>query len=126
MAFTGTAAIKKLSESKFKITGLSLGTGAAGTICISAATGGSGTAEVDLDAPEVNPYVSQGLQGEELSVPEMAECRAQIADAATAAIVPPPAAVITGTDKSDFLITVTNRNASTATGALVIVVEFGG
>jgi hypothetical protein len=126
MAFTGTAAVKKLSETKFKITGLSLALGAAGTICISAATGGSGTAEVDLDAPEVNPRVTVGLQGEELSVPEQCVCSVIMADAATAAIVPPPAAAITGTAKSDFLVTVTNRNSSTATGALVIVVDFGG
>lgn len=125
MAFTGTATVLKLSDSKFQITGLSLAASATGTIGFSVASGGSGAGEVDLDAPDIQPYKSEGLQGGVVSVPAGTNVQVQSADAAASSLGPQVSVTKAGTDKSDFLATITNRNSSTVTGALLITVTFG-
>lgn len=122
MAFTGTAVITKVSESKFRITGLSLAGAAAGTISLS-----GGTGAVKVDAPQWQPFQSSGLQGGNVDLSESVECIVIPADvAATAAIgAQTPAVVKTGTTPSDFLVTITNRNAaSAASGGLEIYLTF--
>lgn len=122
MAFTGTAVIKKVGEGKFRITGLSLASGASGTISLD-----QGSGDVQLDAPEWGPYQSSGEQGGDVNLADSIEVRAIPADAAATAAVgaQSPAVVKTGTVPSNFLATLTNRNVGEVnSGELEIYVEF--
>ena len=122
MAFTGSAVIKKVSDRKFRITGLSLAGAAAGTISLA-----EGAGAVLIDAPKEvwGPYVSSGEQGGGVTLQDAIECHVIPADAAATAAVgsQTPAIVKTGTDAADFLVTLTNRGV-VASGALEIVVQF--
>jgi len=118
MAFTGTATIQKVSDNKFRITGLSLGIAATGTIGLTQHP----TAEVQLEAPGWDRYVTSGLQGGQIELDASVECRICYADAA-ATTTEPIAVVKTGDGPEDFLMTLTNRDAA-ASGALEIFVEF--
>ena len=118
MAFTGAAVIQKISDRKFRITGLSLGIGAAGTIGLSQNV----AAEVPITAPGWDRYVSDGIHGGEVELDASVECSIVYADAA-AATTEPIAVVKSGDGPADFLLTLTNRDAAVS-GALEIYVEF--
>ena len=124
MAFTGIAVVKKVSDRKFRITGLSLAGAAAGTISLA-----EGAGAVLIDAPKEvwGPYVSAGEQGGAVSLQDAVECHVVPADAAATAAVgsQTPAIVKTGSTAVDFLITLTNRNGGgVASGDLEIDVTF--
>lgn len=119
MSFTGTAAIKKISDGQFRITGLSLGIGAAGTISLS-----QGNGEVKITAPGWGEYKTSGVHGGNVGLNEAVTCEVEYADAA-AATTEPIAVVNTSDDPVNFLITLTNRDAAVS-GALVLVVRFHG
>lgn len=111
MAFTGTATIKQLSGNLIRITGLSLGSGANGTIGLH---GNSGSPGVRLPASfDPQPY---SLPSGDVSLQDAVDCRVGFAATGVATALT-FAVVKTGTDASDFLITVTN-NQATASGAL--------
>ncbi len=122
MAFTGTAVIKKISENKFSITGLSLAGAAVGTISLL-----EGTGEVKLVAEEWRPYKTTGRQGEMIDLSEGVSVQVVSADAAAVAAVGAqnPSIVKTGTTRAAFLITMTNKNtAGVASGLLDIQVRY--
>lgn len=118
MAFTGTAAITHVSDNCVRITGLSLGIAAAGTIGL--LTGGAG--EVDLNVPGWNRYVN--ARGDQIELDDSVKCDVISADAAGTA-TEDIAVVKTGNGPTDFLLTLTNKDAA-ASGALEIYVTFMG
>lgn len=120
MAFTGTPVIAKVSESCFRITGVSLGIGATGTVGLSSNAG----AEVKLNAPEWNRYVTSGLQGGQIELDQSVEATVVYADAASTT-VEPVSVTKTGDGPTDFLLTFTNRDAALS-GALEIYVKYHG
>jgi len=117
MAFTGVATIKKVAENLFRITGLSLAAGAAGTISVDAGAG-----EVKLDAPEWGGYDTAGQQGGAVTLADAIQVEVVSADAAGTA-VEDVAVVKTGTLPADFLATLTNKDVA-ASGALEIYVRY--
>lgn len=119
MAFTGAATIKKISDNLFRITGVSLGIGAAGTIALSQNAAAS---EVDITAPGWEKYDSVGLHGGTVSLAEAVSVTVNDIDVA-GTTVEPVVIVKTGTVPTDFLITLTNRDAA-ATGTLEIYVRY--
>ena len=120
MAFTGTATIKRVSDKKYRITGLSLGNAAAGTIALSSYTG---SADVEIDGTEQwDRYVTSGLNGGVVSLADSIEARFNLADAASA-LTEDIAVSKAGDGPKDFVMTFTNLGAQ-ATGALEIYVEF--
>lgn len=116
MAFTGVATIAKVSDRMFRITGLSLGIGAAGTIGLD---GGSG--DVDLQTGAVWGAYKDGGGGL-ISLIDAVQVEIGKADA-VAAVAPAVRVVKTGTDVSNFIATLTNDGAA-ATGGLEIFVEY--
>ncbi len=107
MAFTGAAVFQKISDRVMRVTGLSLGIGAAGTIGL---FGGAG--EVSLpDNFEPSPYQDVDLiEGVEVSVTMV-----------TAEAVAPAVQVVKTT--AAFLTTMTNGGAA-ATGGMEIYFRF--
>jgi hypothetical protein len=113
MAFTGIPVVQRVSDRMYRITGISLEGGAAGTIGLA-----GGTGEIDiLDAPEWTPYEDVTLQ-----------------DAVSLRMVPVTDAtnwenrirvVKTGTTQANFLITLTNDDTEEqASPELEFYVEF--
>lgn len=117
MAFTGTATIKQVSDSIFRITGLSLAGDASGTIGFSDKTS---PAEVSLVAPTWKPY--HNGQNVLVTLQDAVKVDIGIATDVTAAV--PISVVKTGTDHTDFVITLHNDSAATASAVLEIYVEF--
>ena len=118
MAFTGTPVIQKISESKFRITGVSLAAAATGTIGLTQHP----SAEVQLEAPQWDRYQTPGLQGGQVEVDAAVEVRITYVDAA-GTTTEPVTVTKTGDSPVDFLATLTNRDAA-ASGELEIYVEF--
>jgi hypothetical protein len=116
MAFTGTPVIKQVSERMYRITGVTLAFGAAGTIGLNLLPNGpAGPGEVDLFAPDWQPYDDVTLQ-----------------DAVSVLINPttdvntaiPIRVVKTGTDHTNFLVTLTNDHDSLESPGLEIYVMY--
>jgi hypothetical protein len=117
MAFTGTATIKQISDSMVRITGLSLASGATGTIALSAHTGA--TPDVVLPASfktEHYAYLSSNV-----TFQDAIDCQVQAGAAAAAFQL--PAVIKSGTTTADFRVTLNNAFAS-ATPAMEIYVRF--
>ena len=120
MAFTGTATVKRVADKKYRITGLSLGNAAAGTIALNSYTG---AADVELAGTEDwDRYVTSGLHGGTVSLADSIEIRYALADAASA-LVESIAVSKAGDGPKDFVATLTNLGTD-ATGALEIYVIF--
>lgn len=118
MAFTGTATVKQISDSIVRITGLSLAASAAGTIGL---TGKTSPPEVTLPAS----FKTQHYTYDGVNVPFADAIDVTVKLAATNVATATPIAVVkTGTSLADFLITLTNVNGSTASGAFEIYVKF--
>lgn len=117
MAFTGVAVVTKVSDKKFRITGLSLAGDASGTIGFSDK---DVAPEVELVAPEWQPY--KNAENDLVSLQAAIECRTQPVTDVTAAV--PISCVKTGTDHGDFVITLHNDSAATLSAELEIFVEF--
>lgn len=119
MAFTGIATIKQISDREVRITGLSLASGASGTIGLAPATGGA--PDVKLPAafqPEPYAYGSATVQ-----LQDSLEIVAAVAAIGVATAVP-IAVVKTGTTPGDFRGTLTNTSGSLASPNLEIYVKF--
>ena len=118
MAFTGTPTIQKISDRKFRITGVSLGIAATGTVGLAANAG----AEVKLQAPDWDRYVEPGLQGGQVELDASVQVDVVYVDAA-GTTTEPVTVTKTGDGPTDFLATLTNRDAA-ASGALEIYVSY--
>ena len=119
MAFTGSATVIRVSDRKFKITGLSLAGAASGTIGFSDK---SVAAEVSLVAPTWQPYVN--ALGDAISLINAIEARMTIVTDVTDAV--PISVVNSGTDHSDFVMTFHNDSAATVSALVDIYIEFAG
>lgn len=119
MAFTGAAVITKISDTLFRITGVSLDAAASGTIALA---GNAAAAEVDITAPDWDVYDVPGAHGGQVTLNESVQVTYQVAETGQA-VTEPLSVVKTGTVPSDFLITLTNPDAA-ASGALEIYVRF--
>lgn len=113
MAFTGVPVVQKVTDRCYRITGVSLGIGASGTIQFSDAPVLSGPAIV---APDWQPYEVDGL----VSLQDMVQV--DVNDAGVAAVASAVAIVKTGTTHADFVATLTNNGAA-ITPALEIYVQ---
>jgi hypothetical protein len=109
MAFTGTAVVKQVTDRQVRITGLSLGAGASGTIGLNGATG---TAPgVTLPAsfqPQVYDYGTSGV-----TLADSISCSYAFVD--TSGVVSTPLTVAkTGTTVADFRITLATNGSATS------------
>ncbi len=118
MAFTGTAAIKKVADNLYRITGLSLAAAASGTIGLAE----NSSAAVQLEGTGWNRYQTTGAHGGQVELDESVQLSYEVAEAALA-VVEPLSIVKSGDGPEDFLITLTNPDAA-ASGALEIYVRF--
>ena len=119
MAFTGTPVVRQITDREVRITGLSLAAGAAGTIGLDQNTGSPG---VRLGV-QFSPAPYTGPDGNIVHLQDSIDVTAQ-PDALGTAVAIPIAIVKTGTKNTDFLATITNTHASTATPELEIYVHF--
>ena len=122
MAFTGTPALQIFSDRKVRLTGVSLAGAASGTIALS-----GGTANILLPAgfkPFEYTYGATGVDGG--AVVTLAESiEVSLVDAAVGVVTRVPIAVVkTGTNPTDFLITLTNTTSGTASPLQEIYIEF--
>lgn len=116
MAFTGTPTIVQVSARCVKITGLSLGNGAAGTIGLTP----GGTGEVDLPAS----YKPQ-QEGTPFGTVDLAEGHLVTINSAGAATTPSVRVTYSNpTNPLTFLMTLTNNAAGAATGELEITIQW--
>ncbi len=117
MAFTGTAATKQISDGIVRITGLSLGAGASGTIGLSGATGSA--PEVLLPASfDPEPYSRGGV---DITLADMLLAETIPAAVGTATSIP-ISIVKSGTTDADFRFTLTNTSG-TASPLLEIIIR---
>lgn len=115
MAFTGTPALHRVSDGMVRLTGVSLAAGADGTISMDAGTG-----EVKFGAAQgIAPW--EPYEGVSLQTAVKVETN-PVTDVSNFGI--PIRVVKTGTDPSDFLITLTNDSAATASAELEIYISF--
>jgi hypothetical protein len=117
MAFTGVAVVTKISDKKFRITGLSLAGDASGTIGFSDK---DAAAEVSLDAPEWQPY--RNAESDLVSLIAAVEVRVGLLTDVTTPV--PISCVKTGTDHGNFVATLHNDTVATVSPILEIYVEF--
>lgn len=119
MAFTGTAVIVQISDRECRITGLSLAAGAAGVIGLAAKT----------VAPEVTlpdgfiPGEYKGPAGDTITLIQSIDVSTKPAAVGTAVAIP-VSVVKTGADPENWIATLTNTHASTATPDLEIYVKY--
>lgn len=117
MAFTGTATIKQVSDGIVRITGLSLGAGASGTVGLfgNVVAPGVRLPESFKPAPYGSPFGT-------VTLADALDLVAQVAAIGNAENFM-PAIVKSGTDDTDFIFTVTNTAASES-AALEFYVRF--
>ncbi len=113
MAFTGSATIKKITDSLCRVTGLSLAAGASGTIGL---FGGGG--EVDLPEDPTKGWQGFGDVTLQDSVQVTVNPVTDVAGYDEALRV-----VKSGTVQDDFLVTITNDDGDVATPDLEIYVR---
>jgi len=111
MPFTGSATVTKVTDNKFRITGVSLAIGASGTIAFTPGTGG-----VEFTAPDWQPHGDVALQ-------DAVECVVNVVGAGVATAVP-CSVVKTGTTQANFLITIANNDGAAVTAGLEIYVTY--
>lgn len=121
MAFTGTPTFEQINDRTCRITGVSLGANASGTIGLAGATGGA----PDITLPSnlgASPYPFQGAV-----VPLTASIVVTVEPAGAAALTNLPVSRSkAGTTIGTWRTTITNTNAGLATQSLEIYVEFMG
>lgn len=118
MAFTGTAVIKLVSESKTRITGLSLLTGASGTISLHEGTGSVKCPEAFKPRPYDDGFGDVSLQ-------DSVEVSVWPVDGA-GEVGMPFKIVKSGTTPADFLVTITDTSTEEeiGTGEFEIYLKF--
>lgn len=111
MAFTGTAVVQQITDRMVRITGLSLGIAATGTIGLAGATGSAPDVHLPAAFKPV-PYTYKGA-----TVVSLQESiKVDYAFVASDSEVTCPAIAKTGTDNADFRISVTNTHSSASPG----------
>lgn len=114
MAFTGSATIKQITANLVRITGLSLASGATGTISLA---DGAGAVKTPASfQPKTTTY-----NGAAVAIADEVSAQYHPDSAVTTSI--PVECVKTGTTKADFLMTFTNSHASLASPNLEIYVR---
>ena len=118
MAFTGSATVKKVTDTLCRITGLSLAQGASGTIQLH---GGNSGASVKLPAAfQPAPYTD-----EDQNLVSLQDAVSVLVTRVGAETVLTPIEIVkTGTTSADFTITVTNNSAGSASTNLEFYVRF--
>lgn len=112
MAFTGTPVIEKIADNLFRITGVSLAGDASGTIGFSDK---AVAAEVSMVAPDWDPLGTVSLiDGVQVSITLLSDVTSAV----------PISVVKTGTTHADFVITLHNDSAATASAELEIYVRW--
>lgn len=119
MAFTGTPVVVQISDRECRITGVTLAAGASGVIGLAAKTA---AAEVPLPAGFI-PGEYVGPSGHTVTLIESIDVTAKPAATGTAVAIP-VSVVKTGVDPQNWIATLTNTHASTATPSLEIYVKF--
>lgn len=118
MAWTGTATVVQISDSICRITGLSLASGASGTISLA-----DGTGDVKLPASFIaNEYKYAGAT---ITLAQSVDVTTENAATGVATAIP-LAIVKTGTVPADFLATFTNTHGSLACPNQEIYVKYHG
>jgi len=115
MAFTGTPTFQMVSDRICRITGLSLGAAAAGTIGLFGHTGGA----PDVTLPEQFKTEHYAYLG--TNVPFQAFIDAEVKPVTALTNFSVPAVAKTGTTVGDFRITITNSFGSTSPGLEIYV-----
>lgn len=124
MAFTGTPALQKLGNNKFRIAGgITLAGDASGTIGFSDK---SVAAEVSLPAPNWQPYSVGAGSAATVNVTLIEAIQVDITVQTDVTSAVPISVVKTGTTHADFVITLHNDSAATVSGELEIWIEYGG
>jgi hypothetical protein len=118
MAFTGTAAVKQISDRIVRITGLSLVAGATGTIGLFANSGSPG-----VRLPEAFKTIHYAAEGSNVPFQDCIECTTKAAATGVATAIP-LAVVKSGSTTLDFLITLTNTHGTLASPDQEIMVRF--
>ena len=121
MAWTGSATIVKVSDTCFRITGLSLAASASGVLVMSDYVSPPGGSVALPATPNWQPYA---LPSGEVALQDSVKVTAQLAG--TTATPGPFDIVKSGTTHADFAITLTEQGGAHATGALEIYVELAG
>ena len=120
MAFTGTPTATKISDKMWVITGVSLAGDASGTIGFSDKTS---PAEVSIIAPTWQPYRIPG--GGTAGLVSLQQAVHVSYNIVTDVTTPVPISIVkTGTTHDDFVITLHNDTAATASANLEIYVQF--
>lgn len=114
MAFTGTPVVHLVSEGMVRVTGVSLASGASGTISLS-----GGTGEVKLPA-QFAPK-TYAIEGSTVALADQVDCTNKPATAVTTSI--PITTAKTGTTPADFLITLTNAHGSLTSPGLELYIR---
>lgn len=124
MAFTGTPALQKLGNNKFRIAGgITLAGDASGTIGFSDK---SVAAEVSLPAPSWQPYTVGAGSAAAVNVTLIEGIQVSIVNLTDVTTPVPFSIVKTGTTHADFVITIHNDTAATVSPEMEIFVEYGG
>lgn len=118
MAFTGAATIVQVSDREVRITGLSLGAGASGTIGLH-----EKTVPADVTLPAA--FAPRPYETPESTTPVglQSSVKVTFASANPGAVQMPIGVVKTGTTPEDFVATITDAGGD-VTGDLEIYVEF--
>ncbi|HZJ65897.1 MAG TPA: hypothetical protein VFD36_20460 [Kofleriaceae bacterium] len=122
MAFSGQAVIKQISETAFRITGLSLAGAQSGTIGF-----GDKSVAADVSLPDLPDWKPFKAFGAVVSLQEAVKVTWKLASDVSTAV--PVSMVKSGTKHSDFAITLHNDNAAEggdATPDLEILIEWAG
>ena len=114
MAFTGVPVVEKISDDLFRITGVSLLAGAAGTISLAGTPGNPGMGEIQLVEP-----TWQSQQAVSLSD----AIQVMIHAAGPVAVAPAIWIQKVGADQENFIATLTNSGAAPS-GDLELYIQF--
>lgn len=126
MAFTGTPVLKKVTDTLFRLTGVSLAADASGTIGFSES---GASPEVELVAPDWKPYQLDQPGQAAAGVVSLQDAVMVWLNPVTDVTAGVPISIVkTGTAHDDFAITIHNDNASEGqvSGGLEIYIAFGG
>jgi hypothetical protein len=123
MSFIGIPVIQKVTDTCFRITGVSLAPLTQGTIGFQ---NPSSPAEVQFVAPNWQPYARPGgPSGDVVGLVDVVECEVVAASGGNVTQIPLGISKA-GNTQSNFEITVTNGNGAQGTPSLEIYVSLGG
>lgn len=121
MAFTGTPLFTQISESLLRVTAIGLAGAAAGTLSFSA---GTGDFKFPVSfGPGINASYNAGFSATAVALQD--SIQVTVPEPVTAVVTFVPIRVVkTGTTRVDFLITMTNDTAATASATCECYIRF--